>query len=116
MASCEAALGSSHMDTVPLRHRLAHAFRAAKDFYEAIPLFESNVRICERVFGYDHLVTLRRRSSWANCHYAAGDYPEAARLFGEILQDRERMLGASHPDTRRSLANSLREAARGAAA
>ena len=114
LAACESRLGDGHIETIGIRHQLAHACRAVKRFDEALTLFERNVASCRQIFGHDHLITLRRRSSWANCYYAAGRYDEAVALFQDILENRERALGPDHPDTRRSrgsLANSRREAA-----
>lgn len=103
--------GPDHPDTLRAQHRLAHAYRAAKDFDRAIALFELNVAAWARLTETSSQETLRSRSSLANCYYAAGRYHQAIPLFEEILRDRRRTLGPHHPDTRRSrgsLANSYR--------
>ena len=111
LLTLEQSLGEHHPDAIRARHKLAHAYRAANDFDEALVLFERNVAAGIRVYGPQNLFTLRMRSSLANCLYAAGRYQEAIPLFQEILRGREAALGNNHPDTLRSrgsLANSYR--------
>lgn len=107
--------GDDHPDTLRAQHRLAHAYRAARRFEDALRWFQRAAAGSARVYGDEHLETLRCRSSLANCHYAAGDTELAIRLFGELLEIRRAVLGESHPDTRRSrgsLSNALYSAGR----
>ena len=95
------------------QHRLAHAYRAARRFDEAIVWFADTVDKSAMVHGADHPETLRYRSSLANCHYAAGDTDRAIGMFRELYEARLSALGAEHPDTMRSrgsLANALHSA------
>ena len=89
LASLEQSIGDHHPDAIRARHKLAHIYRAAQRYDQAIALFWQNVTACSHVSGTAHLTTLRRRSSLANCYYAAGRYLEAIPLFEGILRERE---------------------------
>ena len=105
-----AANGGDHPDTLRAQHRLAHAYRAARRFDEALRRFELAAAGSARRHGPDHLETLRYRSSLANCHYAAGHTDVAIEMFGALFEARRAALGEDHPDTLRSrgsLANAL---------
>jgi tetratricopeptide (TPR) repeat protein len=115
LARLEDSSGGDHPDAIRIRHQLAHAYRAAQRYDQAVALFGQNVTACARVYGPVHPITLRRRSSLANCYYAAGRYAEAIPRFEGILLDREAALGDHHPDTLRSrgsLANCYRVSGR----
>ena len=104
------AHGDDHPDTLRAQHRLAHAYRAARRFDEALRRFRRAADDSARIHGAEHPETLRYRSSLANCHYAAGHTELAIKLFGELFEARRLALGESHPDTLRSrgsLANAL---------
>ena len=111
LVSSEEDNGIDHVDTVEIRHKLAHRYRAIQNFDKAIILFKRNISTSEKSLGPTHMITLRRRSSLANCLYAAGRYEEAIPNFTSILLDRSRSLGPYHPDSLRtqgSLANCYR--------
>ena len=89
---------------------LAHAYRAARRFDEALRWFELAAEGSARRRGPDHLETLRYQSSLANCHYAAGHTDVAIEMFAALFDARRAALGEEHPDTLRSrgsLANAL---------
>ena len=97
------------------QHRLAHAYRAARRFEEALRWFRAAARESAALYGASDWRTLRYRSSLANCYYAAGAVERAAEMFYELLDVRRATLGAAHPDTQRSrgsLANALAAAGR----
>lgn len=101
------------------QHRLAHAYRAARRFDDALRWFRAAAADSAALYGADDWRTLRYRSSLANCYYAAGDLERAAAMFASLLAVRRATLGAEHPDTQRSrgsLANALGAAGRGDAA
>ena len=101
------------------RHRLAHSYRAARRFDDALRWFRAAAADSAALYGADDWRTLRYRSSLANCYYAAGEVERAAAMFASLLAVRLETLGAEHPDTRRSrgsLANALGAAGRGDAA
>ena len=105
-----AANGGDHPDTLRAQHRLAHAYRAARRFDEALRWFDLAAEGSARALGPDHLETLRYRSSLANCHYAAGHTDVAIEMFAALFDARRAALGEEHPDTLRSrgsLANAL---------
>ena len=96
-------------------HRLAHAYRAAGRYDEALRRFEAAAAGSAEIHGAKHPLTLSYRSSLANCHYAAGHTDRAIAMFQELLAERRAALGADHPDTLRSkgsLANALHSAGR----
>ena len=62
LLTLEQSLGEHHPDAIRARHQLAHAYRAANDFVEALVLFERNVAAGIRVYGPQNLFTLRMRS------------------------------------------------------
>ena len=88
-----AAKGSDHPDTLRAQHRLAHAYRAARRFDEALRWFDLAAEGSERVHGPAHLETLRCRSSLANCHYAAGHTDVAIEMFGALFEAAPRRVG-----------------------
>ena len=97
------------------QHRLAHAYRAARRFDEAIDWFAATADESAGFYGVDHPETLRYRSSLANCHYAAGHTNLAIQMFRELYEKRLEILGREHADTMRSrgsLANALNLAGR----
>ena len=97
------------------QHRLAHAYRAARRFDEALRWFRAAAQESAALYGASDWRTLRYRSSLANCYYAAGAVERAAEMFCELLDIRQATLGAEHPDTQRSrgsLANALAAAGR----
>lgn len=97
------------------QHRVAHAFRAARRFDEAIDRFADTVEKSVEWHGPNHPETLRYRSSLANCRYAAGHTDQAIGMFRELYEARLAVLGEEHPDTMRSrgsLANALNTAGR----
>ena len=101
------------------QHRLAHAYRAARRFDEALRWFRAAAQESAALYGASDWRTLRYRSSLANCYYAAGAVERAAEMFYELLDIRRATLGAEHPDTQRSrgsLANALSAAGYGEAA
>ena len=98
------------------QHRLAHAYRAARRFDEALRWFRAAAQESAALYGAADWRTLRYRSSLANCYYAAGAVERAAQMFYELLDIRRATLGAEHPDTQRSrgsLANALSAAGYG---
>ena len=113
LAGLEAARSidsDSGVSLMVAQHRLAHAYRAARRFDEAIGWFANTVERSAEVNGPDHAETLRYRSSLANCHYAAGHTERAIEMFRDLYEARRATLGAQHPDTMRSrgsLANAL---------
>ena len=117
--AARAAGGDSHPDALRAQHRLAHAYRAARRFDDALRWFEAAATGSAARRGDSHWETLRYRSSLANCHYAAGHTDIAIAMFRELLAARRAALGANHPDTLRSrgsLANAFRAAGRDAEA
>ncbi len=115
LAELEAAGDSGDGNLPAAQHRLAHAYRAARQFDEALAWFESAAEGSAATRGDTHPVTLNYRSSLANCHYAAGHTDRATEMFRELLAERRAALGENHPDTLRSrgsLANALHEAGR----
>lgn len=97
------------------QHRLAHAYRAAQRYDEALHWFQSAAEGSTDIRGSAHPVTLNYRSSLANCHYAAGHTDRAIEMFRQLLAERLAALGENHPDTLRSrgsLANALHTAGR----
>ncbi len=98
------------------QHRLAHAYRAARRFDDAIDWFSDTVDKSAGIHGPGHPETLKYRSSLANCHYAAGYTERAIGMFRELYEARRLALGEEHPDTMRSrgsLANALESSGRG---
>lgn len=101
------------------QHRLAHAYRAARRFDDALRWFRATAHDSAALYGADDWRTLRYRSSLANCYYAAGEVERAAAMFASLLAVRQATLGPQHPDTQRSrgsLANALGAAGRSDAA
>ena len=84
------------------QHRLAHAYRAARRFDEAVGWFADTVERSVEIHGAHHVETLRYLSSLANCHYAAGHTELAIGMFRELYEARLETLGEEHPDTMRS--------------
>ena len=104
-AELEVARVSGELNQLGLlaaQHRLAHAYRAARRFDEAIRWFIETVEGSVETFGENHVETLRYRSSLANCHYAAGHTDLAIGMFRELYEARLTALGEEHPDTMRS--------------
>ena len=115
LAELEAVRYSGNGNLPAAQHRLAHAYRAAGRYDEALRWFESAVEGGAATRGNAHPVTLNYRSSLANCHYAAGHTDRAIEMFRQLLAERQAVLGENHPDTLRSrgsLANALHEAGR----
>ena len=115
LAELEAVRYSGNGNLPAAQHRLAHAYRAAGRYDEALRWFESAAEGSAATRGNAHPVTLNYRSSLANCHYAAGHAEHAIEMFRQLLVERQAVLGENHPDTLRSrgsLANALHEAGR----
>ena len=114
-AELEAVRDSGCGNLPAAQHRLAHAYRAAGRYDEALRWFESAAEGSAVIHGDAHPVALNYRSSLANCHYAAGHTDRAMEMFRQLLEERRAVLGENHPDTLRSrgsLANVLHEAGR----
>lgn len=111
--AAQASCGARHAAVLRARHRLAHAYRAARRYDAALRWFQAAAQDSATLYGDNDRRTLRYRSSLANCYYAAGDVERAAQLFAKLLAVRQAALGPQDPDTQRSrgsLANALRAA------
>ena len=110
LATAQASDAAGYSAALRAQHRLAHAYRAARRFDDALRWFRAAAADSAELYGADDWRTLRYRSSLANCYYAAGDLERAAAMFASLLDIRQATLGPQHPDTQRSrgsLANAL---------
>jgi serine/threonine-protein kinase len=95
----EAALGTSHPDTLASLSDLAVSYMYEGRLQEAVDLHQKTLRLRESTLGSKHAETLHSRNNLGEAYFTAGRIPEAIAVFEETLKLREAVLGSDHPDT-----------------
>ena len=86
-------------------YQAGYYFYQRGQYWEAEPLWKSELTICERVLGPEHFATLSSLNNLALVYWKQGKYEEAEPLYRQALSIREQVLGQEHPDTAQSLDN-----------
>jgi tetratricopeptide (TPR) repeat protein len=74
-------------------------------YWEAEPLWKSNLAICEQALGPEHPDTLGTVNNLALLYTNQGKYEQAESLYQRALPIYEQALGADHPETKRARNN-----------
>lgn len=95
----EAALGSSHVDTIAAKNQLASSLFALGRIDEAEPLCRDLADAARRSFGDDDPRTLTALNNLGMTVYALGKLEEAEEALRACVVGRRRVLGANNPKT-----------------
>jgi tetratricopeptide (TPR) repeat protein len=105
---------SATVAKVPTDARLLEAQQAfdegvrlhnARQYAEAIPLFERALALQEAVFGEMHLEVARCLNKLGTAHHLQGNYSRAEPLVQRALEIVEAALGENHPEMAAALSN-----------
>ena len=98
-------LGPEHIETVKSMSQLGVAYRVARKYREAIPIFEESFKLWKSKRGLDQPDTLRSMGNLGVAYLNADKFDQALPIFEELLKLQRAKLEPEHPDTLRTMHN-----------